>query len=134
MRAYQPSASISMGAPDSFRGRYGTQFRRSEKDGEGIAHDLRTWSCAFRPDALSRVMQRIRQFGCTEHVRDALEVVCDRCEADFDLCTGQTAHQQTRMPEDTVFDRSEGMLDRRSPQPHHFWCYPFLHPIQCVFV
>jgi hypothetical protein len=59
-------------------------------------------------------MKRFRQFGCTEHVCDALDVVCHRCEADFDSCTGQPAHQQTRMPKDAVLDRRDGMLDRAS--------------------
>jgi hypothetical protein len=31
-------------------------------------------------------MKRLRQFGCAEHVRDALEVLCHRREADFDAC------------------------------------------------
>jgi hypothetical protein len=62
----------------------------------------------FRSCALSGVMKRLRQFGCAEHVCDALQVVCHRREADFDLCTGQPAHQQTRMSEDTVLNRSEG--------------------------
>jgi hypothetical protein len=69
---------------------------------------------AFGRCALLGVMQRFRQVGCTENVRDALEVVCHRSEADFDLCTGQASHQQTRMSEDTVLDRCEGMLDSAS--------------------
>ena len=68
----------------------------------------------FRSCALSGVMKRLRQFGCAEHVCDAPDVVCHRREADFDPCTGQPAHQQTRMPEDTVLDRREGMLDSAS--------------------
>ena len=79
-------------------------------------------------------MKRFGQFGCAEHVRDALEVVCHRREAHFDPCTGQTAHQQPRMPEDTVLDRREGMLDSASTQPHRFWGHPFLHPIQRFLV
>jgi hypothetical protein len=79
-------------------------------------------------------MQCFRQFGYTENVRDELEVVCHRRDADFDLCTGQPSHQQTRMSEDTVFDRSEGMLDRASTWPHHFWGNSFLHPVQRLFI
>jgi hypothetical protein len=36
---------------------------------------------------LSGVVKRFRQFGCAEHICDALEVICHRCEADFGLCT-----------------------------------------------
>jgi hypothetical protein len=79
-------------------------------------------------------MKRFRQFGCTEHVCDALDVVCHRCEADFDSCTGQPAHQQTRMPKDAVLDRRDGMLDRASTQPHRFWRHSRLHSIQSVFI
>jgi hypothetical protein len=60
---------------------------------------------------LSGVMKRFGQFGCAKDVCDALQVICHRREADFDPCTGQPAHQQTRMSEDTVLDRREGMLD-----------------------
>ena len=51
---------------------------------------------------------------------DAFQVICHRREVDFDLCTGQPAHQQTRMSEDTVLHRSEGMLDGGSPSASSF--------------
>jgi hypothetical protein len=79
-------------------------------------------------------MKRFGQFGCAEHVCDALDVVCHRREADFDPCAGQSAHQQTRMPKDTVLDRCEGMFDSASAQPHHFRGHSFLHLVQRVFI
>lgn len=60
---------------------------------------------------LSGVMKRFDQFGCAEQVCDALQVICHRRESDFAPCTGQPTHQQTRMSEDPVLDRREGMLD-----------------------
>jgi hypothetical protein len=48
----------------------------------------------------------------------------------FDLCAGQPAHKQTRVPENTVLDHRERMLDRASTYPHHFWGHPFLHSVQ----
>ena len=83
---------------------------------------------------LSGVMKRFGQFGCAKDVCDALQVICHRREADFDLCTGQSAHQQTRMSEDTVLDRREGVLDGGSAEPHRFWSHPVLHPIQRLFI
>jgi hypothetical protein len=38
------------------------------------------------------------------------------------------------MSKDAVFDRGEGVFDRASSQPHRFWRYALLHPIQRVFV
>jgi hypothetical protein len=35
-------------------------------------------------------------------------------DADFGSRTGQTTHQQTRMPEDAVIDRREGVFDGAS--------------------
>lgn len=61
-------------------------------------------------------MKRFRQFDRAEHVCDALEVICHCREPNFDLCTGQAAHQQTRMSEDTVLDR-DGHEDSGSPNP-----------------
>jgi hypothetical protein len=46
-----------------------------------------------------------------------LQVTCHRRESDFDPCTVQTAHQQTRMSEDTVPNCREGMLGELS-RPH----------------
>jgi hypothetical protein len=55
-------------------------------------------------------MKRRRHFGCAEHVGDALEVVSHCGDADFGSRTGQTTHQQTRMSENAVFDRREGVF------------------------
>jgi hypothetical protein len=63
---------------------------------------------------LSGLMKRSSQLGRAEHIHHALDVVCHRRQADFDLCTGQPTHQQTGMSEDPVLDRCEGMLDGRS--------------------
>jgi len=79
-------------------------------------------------------MERFRQLGCAQHICDAFQVISHRREADFDLCTGQSAHQQTRMSEDTVLDRRERMLNGGSAEPHRFWSHPVLHPIQRLFI
>jgi hypothetical protein len=38
------------------------------------------------------------------------------------------------MTEDAVFDRSEGMLNRRSPQPHRGWSRTSVHAVQRVVI
>jgi hypothetical protein len=73
-------------------------------DGRKCSDASRIWNRAFRRCVLLRVKERFRQFGYAEHVRDAFDVVCHRREAEFSPCTGQPAHQQTRMPEDPVLD------------------------------
>ena len=47
------------------------------------ADALNIWDCAFDRSALSGVMKRFGQFGCAEHVCDALQVIRHRREADF---------------------------------------------------
>jgi hypothetical protein len=79
-------------------------------------------------------MKRFRQFGCAEHVRDALEVVSHDGDADFGLSACQASQQQTRMPEDAVFDCSEGMLNCGSPQPHRCWGGTRIHAVQRVVI
>jgi hypothetical protein len=91
-----------------------TQFCRSKKDTTSPVEALVISNCARHLCASMSLTKRFRQFGRAEHICDALEVVCHRREADFDPCTGQPPHEQTRMPEDTVLDRREGMLDRAS--------------------
>ncbi len=110
----EEDSGVLLKGEDGMRGRYETQFRKLSNDANALAEVLRIWDCAFGRCALSGVMKRFRQFGCAEHTCDALDVVCHRREADFDPCTGQPAHQQTRMSEDTVLDRREGMLDSAS--------------------
>jgi hypothetical protein len=88
------------------RGRYETQFSKWGAD-RGIragagACEIR--NCTVWGDALRGSTKRFRQFGCADHVGDALEVVSRCGNTDFRLCTGQTAHQQTGMSEDAVFE------------------------------
>ena len=57
-------------------------------------------------------MSRIVELAGILHDKLSLgDMSLGRREADFDPCTGQPAHQQTRMSEDTVLDRRKGMLD-----------------------
>jgi hypothetical protein len=64
-----------------------TQFRRWCKDARSSLVDALMMSdCARHECASSSLMKRFRQFGCTEHIRHALDVVCHRCQADFDPC------------------------------------------------
>jgi hypothetical protein len=89
------------GVAGSERGRYETQFRRWNNDADARSHSQKL-RLRVSLMGLSGVMERFGQFGCAKHVRDALEVICHRCESDFDPCTGQPAYQQTRMSEDTL--------------------------------
>ena len=99
------------GRRGQFRGCCETQLRRCQRGTTPLAGEIMISDFGFRRCALSGVMKGFRNFDCAEHVRDALEVVCHRREADFDLCTGQPTHQQTRMSENSVLHSSEGMLD-----------------------
>ena len=85
------------------------------------ANTSRIRNCALRRRSLSGEVKRFRQFGCAEHVCDALEVVSHCRYAYFGSRTGQPTHQQTRMSEDAVLDRSVRMLDRASAQSHRLW-------------
>lgn len=71
---------------------------------------------------------------CAEHLDDAFEVVSHDGDAEFGLRTGQASQQQTRMTEDTVFDCSEGMLDRRSSETHGRWRRTLVRPVKCVVI
>ena len=53
-----------------------------------------------------------------EDVDDALEVVGHDGDTHFRPSACQASQQQARMAEDAVLERSEGVLDRGSPQPH----------------
>lgn len=97
------------------RGCYKTQFRRLSKGTIALGNTLRILELCVPSPGLSGVMERLRQFDRAEHVCNALEVVCHRREADFNPCTGQSAHQQTWMSEDPVLDRCERMLDSGAP-------------------
>jgi hypothetical protein len=97
------------------RGCYKTQFRRLSKGTIALGNTLRILGLCVPSPGLSGVLERLRQFDRAEHVCNALEVVCHRREADFNPCTGQSAHQQTWMSEDPVLDRCERMLDSGSP-------------------
>jgi hypothetical protein len=56
-----------------------------EKDATALTDVFRIWDCAFDRCVQSGVMKCFRQYGCTEHVRDAFKVVRHRREADFTL-------------------------------------------------
>ena len=71
---------------------------------------------------------------CAEHLDDALEVVSHDGDADFGLSACQASQQQTRIPEDAVFDCSEGMLNCGSPQPHRCWGGTRIHAVQRVVI
>jgi hypothetical protein len=73
-------------------------------EGRKCSDASRIWNRAFRRCVLLRVKECFRQFGYAEHVRDEFDIVCHRRKAEFSPCTGQPAHQQTRMPEDPVLD------------------------------
>ena len=67
-----------------------------------LANTYRIRDCASRSRSLSGEVERFRQLDRAEHVCDALQVIRHRRETNFDLCTGQPAHQQTRMSEDSA--------------------------------
>jgi Phage integrase, N-terminal SAM-like domain len=54
----------------------------------------------------------------SEDVDHAFEVVGHDREADFGLGAAETAQQEARMAEDAIFQGGEGMLNRRSSEPH----------------
>ena len=78
--------------------------------------------------------QGICEFLATEYVDHAFEVVGCRGQADFGLCSSQSAQQQARVAEDAIFQGSEGVFDGRSPEPHGFRRGPLLHSLQGVVV
>jgi hypothetical protein len=83
---------------------------------------------------LSGLVKDSCQFGCTERVCDALEVVCHCRETNFGFRAGQSTQQETGVSEYSVLDRRKGMLDGGSTQPHRFWRHSFLHTIQRFFI
>ena len=71
-----------------------TKLRSVNETGGTIrATALEKRNCAFYYCALSGVTKRFRQFGCTQHVRDAFQVVSNRGNADFGSRTGQATHE-----------------------------------------
>ena len=55
-------------------------------------------------------------------------------DADLGLSARQASYEQARMTEDAVFDCSEGMLNRRSSQPHCSWSCSRIHAVQRVVI
>jgi hypothetical protein len=51
--------------------------------------ELKDFRSCFRRCVLTGVTKCLRQFGCAEHVGEALEVVSQCRNADFGSCTGQ---------------------------------------------
>jgi hypothetical protein len=72
-----------------------------------------------RLSCLTRMLECLGRFGDIEHISNALQVISHRSDANFDPRTGQTPHQQSCMPEDSIFYRREGMFDCASAQTHH---------------
>jgi hypothetical protein len=63
-------------------------------------------------EVLSGGAELLSESWCAEDVDDALEVVGHDGDGDLGLCSLQTARQQTRVAEDTVFEGAEGVFYR----------------------
>jgi hypothetical protein len=104
---------------------------------EGVG-DLRDAAYPFFSQDFCRVLTRmlkcLGRFGDTEYISNAFQVISHRGDANFDPRTGQTPHQQSWMPEDSIFYRRERMFDCASAQTHHLWSYARLHSAQSIFV
>jgi hypothetical protein len=74
------------------------------------AHIYGKGSWVLRSWGSSSEVEGFRQFGYSKHLSHALEVICHCRETDFDLCTAQSAHQETRVSKDLVLDRRKGVL------------------------
>ena len=83
-------------------------------------------------DFISGWCECLSEACCAKDLDDAFEVVSHDGDADFRLSTRQASQQQTRMPEDAIFDRSEGMLNGRSSQPYGRWRRARVHAVECI--
>ena len=101
------------------RGRYRTPHSDGQRKVDDRLIELMFLRFANRVASIWREGVPCR-FRRPKHVRDALWVVRHRCNADFGSRTSQPTHQQARMSEDAVFDRSERMFNRASTQSHGF--------------
>lgn len=78
------------------------------------ANDAKAANHALWSHILSGLVKDPCHFGCTEHVCDALEVVCHGRETNFDFRAGKFTKQETRVSKNPVLDRRKGVLDGRS--------------------
>jgi hypothetical protein len=74
------------------------------------------------------------EFVASQDVDHAFDVVCHGSKAYFRLRPSGAAQQQTRMPEDAVFESGEGMLDGCTSKLHRVGCGTLMHSDESVFI